>query len=547
MPVGYFRAVSRMLAQDNDRCLSILTDYTAAAIQKVINEEMLEAYFETLLQGPHGLPYLFSDVRIDELTIIYDLNLRISDKAVQIANVIRSIIRQMGTDLNEATLKCLEAPEETTASGSKPKGPAERMINRQTSAALKWADTLLQLKVKADLIWEKSFRSSPSLQAEITNGFVDFINSPKFNRAPEYISLFIDANLRKHAKENDTVQFDALLDQFVTLVRFVSSKDSLEMYYKKHLSKRLLMTKSSNIAFEKQVLSRLKQEWGNNATTKLETMFRDIDISQSLTDTFKVAPPASHEASDIQLQINVLNAAAWPIDNMLPKDGAPSCVLPNELQVVKRSFETFYRSQHSGRALHWHDNLGTVDLKTTFSSVPSKDGTVRERKHELNVSMYAMTVLMLFNQLREGESLSYDEIKQATKINDPDLIRNLQSLAIAPKTRVLIKEPMSRDINPTDRFKFNDAFQSPFYKVKIGVVAANKVESDKEKKSTDRQLVADRLYGIQAVIVRIMKYVLHLVLFICLLFKHIMVDSRILITFPSLPTDITRRCPRPIW
>lgn len=48
------------------------------------------------------------------------------------------------------------------------------------------------------------------------------------------------------------------------------------------------------------------------------------------------------------------------------------------------------------------------------------------RKHELNVSTYQMTILMLFN---EADSLSYLDIAEATQIPPADLKRSLQSLA----------------------------------------------------------------------------------------------------------------------
>jgi cullin 3 len=83
-------------------------------------------------------------------------------------------------------------------------------------------------------------------------------------------------------------------------------------------------------------------------------------------------------------------------------------------------------------------------------------GKIKTR--ELNVSTYAMVILLLFNDLSPGQSLDFEEIQGKTNIPTNELIRNLQSLAVAPKTRVLIKEPMSKDIKPTDKFLFNESF-----------------------------------------------------------------------------------------
>lgn len=48
---------------------------------------------------------------------------------------------------------------------------------------------------------------------------------------------------------------------------------------------------------------------------------------------------------------------------------------------------------------------------------------------------------------------------------------------------VLRKEPMSKDVEETDMFSFNEAFSSKFFKVKIGTISAQK-ESEPEKQET---------------------------------------------------------------
>ena len=48
---------------------------------------------------------------------------------------------------------------------------------------------------------------------------------------------------------------------------------------------------------------------------------------------------------------------------------------------------------------------------------------------------------------------------------------------------VLRKEPMSKEVEESDVFIFNEGFHSKFYKVKIGTVSAQK-ESEPEKQET---------------------------------------------------------------
>ena len=118
-----------------------------------------------------------------------------------------------------------------------------------------------------------------------------------------------------------------------------------------------------------------------------------------------------------------------------------------------------------------------------------------------------MLILDLFNDLPSGASLTFDEIQSRTNINSTELVRNIQPLALAPKTRLLTKEPMSKEVKSTDRFAFNEKFTSNFYKIKVGVIAGggNKVESEKERKETERRAMDTRGFQIEAAIVRIMK------------------------------------------
>ena len=65
---------------------------------------------------------------------------------------------------------------------------------------------------------------------------------------------------------------------------------------------------------------------------------------------------------------------------------------------------------------------------------------------------------------------------------------------------------MSKDVKPTDKFYFNENFTPRALKIKVGVVlAANKVETDRERLETEKKNDGNRQYVIEAAIVRIMK------------------------------------------
>ena len=53
------------------------------------------------------------------------------------------------------------------------------------------------------------------------------------------------------------------------------------------LAKRLLVGKSASVDAEKSMLSKLKQECGGGFTSKLEGMFKDMELSKDINNNFR--------------------------------------------------------------------------------------------------------------------------------------------------------------------------------------------------------------------------------------------------------------------
>ena len=67
----------------------------------------------------------------------------------------------------------------------------------------------------------------------------------------------------------------------------LQGKDVFEAFYKKDLAKRLLLGRSASNDAEKAMITKLKAECGSQFTTKLEGMFKDIDLSHDVMTSFK--------------------------------------------------------------------------------------------------------------------------------------------------------------------------------------------------------------------------------------------------------------------
>jgi Cullin family len=55
-----------------------------------------------------------------------------------------------------------------------------------------------------------------------------------------------------------------------------------QAFYKRDLSKRLLLSKSASADLESSMILKLKTECGGGFTSKMEGMFKDIDLSRDL-------------------------------------------------------------------------------------------------------------------------------------------------------------------------------------------------------------------------------------------------------------------------
>lgn len=95
---------------------------------------------------------------------------------------------------------------------------------------------------------------------------------------------------------------------------------------------------------------------------------------------------------DVDISVTVMTSTFWPMAY-----ASVPCVLPPELVSTSKAFEQYYLSRHSGRRLTWQPSMGNADVRVTFKS----------RKHDLNVSTFALVILLLFQNLGEGEFLTY--------------------------------------------------------------------------------------------------------------------------------------------
>jgi cullin 3 len=508
----FCRHAKNRLREEDERCQQTLSILTDQKIKNVVDKELIGGHIRDVInmEGT-GVRHMLDNDRMEDLQNVFDLNSRVDPKKAALKDAVQKRIVALGWDINNnnssAAMAAKPAPAPTKKDDGE-KAPPEKSVNQQTVSAIRWVDEVLELKAKYDRIWEEAFKKDSNMEKALEYSFQEFINAN--HRSSEHLSLYLDEYLKKGAKGKTDTEVDANLDKGILLLQYIQDKDHFETYYKKHLSKRLLMKKFASMDIERQMISKMKMKVGNTFTQRLESMFKDMALSDDLNKQYKqyVSELGDPDKSRVDMEATILTTTMWPVESMVKvnEDGSKGvpCIYPPALENVRKRFEQFYMSKHSGRALSWQPQLGGADIRLTFTKANGK-----MQRHELNTSTYAMVILLLFNDVPDGQCLTYEEIQARTAIPDNELGRNLQSLAVAPKTRVLRKEPMSKEVNSGDKFYFNENFTSPYLKVKIGVVsnAGSKAENVEERRATKRKADEERGTTIEAAIVRIMKYV----------------------------------------
>ena len=492
----------RRLKEEEERCQQTISILTEPKIKAIVDRELIGAYIRDVINMPGtGVRHMLDNDRIEDLANVYDLIARVDHRKGALKDAVQKRIVELGREINNAGSVNASATKPDVEKADK----GDKGLNQQTAAAIAWVEEILLLKSKYDKLWVEAFRKNVVMEKALELSFQDFINENQ--RSAEHLSLFLDQHLKQGAKGKTEAEVDVLLDKGIVLLQYLADKDAFEKYYKKHMSKRLLMKKTVSRDMERLMLSKMKTRIGNSFTQKLEGLLKDMNISDDLNAQYKnyVSKLDDGSTKRIEMDASILTTTVWPFDHLsrtTEDDGTPrlQCVYPSELEGLKQSFEKFYLNKHSGRALKWLPSMGTADIRATF-----KGSNGKVRRHELNVSTFGTIILMLFKETASDFTMTFEEIHAATNIPKNELIRNLQSLSVAPKTRILKKEPMSREVKPEDQFSFNEDFTSPYLKVKVSVIAANRVENIDERKETQKRIDDERGLAIDSALVRVMK------------------------------------------
>lgn len=133
------------------------------------------------------------------------------------------------------------------------------------------------------------------------------------------------------------------------------------------------------------------------------------------------------------LNVNVLSSAAWPTY----PDVAVN--VPVSISKLQYDFEQHYKTKYNGRKLTWKNALAHCQLRARFP----------KGNKEIVVSGFQAIVLLLFNDVPDGESLAYSDIQAATALCKTNPFPSVSSYCYI--SNIVSDNPSLTYISPSSR------------------------------------------------------------------------------------------------
>ncbi|KAI1719038.1 cullin family domain-containing protein [Ditylenchus destructor] len=476
--IDYIMKVNECFAEENNRAQRYLDQESQNKLNKVLLSEFVtEKNIVAIIRMENsGLVFMIENNLLEELQQLYNFVQQLENGTRVIETIFSEYIQLTGLAI---------------VNGIK---------NGSALNPTDFVQNIIDLKTKLDKIVTESFNNNKMLKRQVPSGFEYFLNESV--KMPEYVSLYIDEKLKKGSKGINEPEIEAALENAMALFKLLQEKDLFEKYYTQHLAKRLLLNRSASEETEKLMISKLKSECGCQFTSKLEGMFQDIQISNSLNAEYK-AKVKMYE--NIELCVSVLKGINWPFNI------TKQCPLPGDVGEALQAFQAFYISKHEGRKLTLNPCLGNADVNATFYNKENGSGQastthgtpkIKEVLKILNVSTYHMIVLMCFNHTK---ALTFQQLFEKTEIPESELRKCIQALAMGKQSqRILCRVGTTKEIENGDVFTVNDDFASKFTRIKVQAVTGRS-ETDAEATATRNKVNDDRKYEVEAAIVRVLK------------------------------------------
>eukprot|EP01065_Artemidia_motanka_P045746 TRINITY_DN6784_c2_g1_i1.p1 TRINITY_DN6784_c2_g1~~TRINITY_DN6784_c2_g1_i1.p1 ORF type:complete len:797 (+),score=275.93 TRINITY_DN6784_c2_g1_i1:116-2392(+) len=477
----YMKKAEARLAEELARAQSLLHSESEKKLIEEVEQQTLARHMKQLLDMEHsGFIALLRDHRLDDISRTYRLFHRIPQGLEFVARLMREYVTSEG------------------------KGVVLKHSGSGDLDFKAYTTDLLDIHVKYQSILKNQLNSDATFQKAVTAAFETFVNlpvqcgtksaqpgmpPPKMSSS-ELISNYCDMLMKNHGERFGEDELDERFDQVVALFGYIADKDLFQEFYRKSLSKRLLVSQMNEEA-EKALISKLKMRQGAPFTSRLEGMITDRNLSSDMQARFRDWQAERSVSFGFDYTVQVLTTGFWPAFQTQDK-----LIVPESITNAQERFKQFYDSRTQSRKLRWVHSLGSCTV----------DAALKNGRYQLEMSVYQACVLLLFNA---DPSLTGERLVAALELPWVEVKKVLQSFS-GGKYKLLLRTASAAaadgrpsKVEPTDTFTLNESFSEKHRKLKIPTVVPK--VNPKASAQVEKTVEEDRRHAIEACIVRIMK------------------------------------------
>lgn len=452
--VDYMKKAERRLDEEKERVPLYLLAEIMQPLMKTC-ESALIAEHAGLLRDEFQV--LLDNDREDDMARMYKLLARIPDGLEPLRQRFEAHVRRAGL---QAIEKVAEQGE-----GLDPKA---------------YVDALLEVHTQYAALVQNAFTGESEFVRSLDNACREYVNRNKVcsknsARSPELLAKHADNVLKRSTKATEEDDMEKMLNQVMTVFKYIEDKDVFQKFYSRTLAKRLVNGTSASGDAETSMISKLKDASGFEYTNKLQRMFQDIQTSKDLNTAYEEWVSQSVNKDDrkdgVDATYQILGTGFWP----LQPSGTTFSPPPVIAKTYER-FQSFYGNKHGGRKLTWLWHLCKGEIRANYIKM-------NKVPYTFQVSTYQMAILLLFN---DSDTVSYDDMSSNTMLQKETLD---PSLGIMLKAKVLTPSTAGPPASGTT-YTLNHSFKNK--KVKVNLNMAIKAEQKQEAEETHKTIEEDR-------------------------------------------------------
>uniref|UniRef100_A0A7E4ZUD3 CULLIN_2 domain-containing protein n=1 Tax=Panagrellus redivivus TaxID=6233 RepID=A0A7E4ZUD3_PANRE len=301
------------------------------------------------------------------------------------------------------------------------------------------------------------------------------------------VARFADQYLRKPSTSEDDTQ----LDNFATVLKFVTDKEQFEKTYQVLLANRLLGRVTASVPREMQAVEKMRGICTAEFVQRCNRMCLDVERSATETAEFKkkmereFKKPTFDDSKQAPIDITILQTGSWPLQIGKEEHGPAT---PLYLIDTLQCFTNHYTKLHSGRQLNWAPSLSTVDVRLTYL----------ERPYTITMTAIHFDILMCFEDV---DVYSVSDLAMKAKLM-PDFLKRYGKPLVDNGILTMSKPD---DWSPETLISLNHNFNRKNNKMRLPIPMTNRpLKHDIRPEVTGDQSDANRQY-LDSIIVRELK------------------------------------------